>query len=361
MTADYDLSMPLEEAMLTQRAIRRLKSDPVPDALVLRLVELALKAPTGSNRQGWEFIIVKDPQVKAGLARVNRQLMELYGSLGRRATRDDPKRRKILEAVQWQADHFEEVPVIVVACSERALAFPSCTSPRRPTSARSSPRCKICSWQRALAGSGGGADDHPAVEPVRCAADSGLAVGCDALRRDPAGLAPGALRSDDAQAGAGGGLLRPLRQRGGEARLLATRALAGARKSSRIRTDRATEMRKAMMTCMPLDKIIVNEMRRLYSTDPSPMGIKIRTAKESAARLESCCPGRQVSPRSLDWLIPSCYPPGYRTNRTKSLELVRRRRIISSARNRYLGPAIPRWSMLPGAMAEGSTIPKTGI
>jgi nitroreductase len=116
MTADYDLSMPLDEAMLTQRAIRRLKNDPVPDALVLRLIEMALKAPTGSNRQGWEFIIVKDPQVKAGLARVNRQLWGLYGSLGRRATRENPKRRKILEAVQWQADHFEEVPVIVVAC-----------------------------------------------------------------------------------------------------------------------------------------------------------------------------------------------------------------------------------------------------
>ncbi len=116
MTDHYDLSMPLDEAMLTQRAIRRLKSDPVPDELVLRLVELALKAPTGSNRQGWEFIIVKDPQVKAGLARVNRHLWGLYGSLGRRATRDDPKRRKILDAVQWQADHFEDVPVIVVAC-----------------------------------------------------------------------------------------------------------------------------------------------------------------------------------------------------------------------------------------------------
>ncbi len=40
--------MPLEEAMETQRAIRRLKTDPVDDALVRRLIELALKAPTGS-------------------------------------------------------------------------------------------------------------------------------------------------------------------------------------------------------------------------------------------------------------------------------------------------------------------------
>jgi nitroreductase len=39
--------MPLAEAMTTQRAVRRLKPDPVDDALVLRLIELALKAPSG--------------------------------------------------------------------------------------------------------------------------------------------------------------------------------------------------------------------------------------------------------------------------------------------------------------------------
>ena len=44
----YDFSMPLAEAMETQRAVRRLKPDPVDDDLVLRLIELALKAPTGS-------------------------------------------------------------------------------------------------------------------------------------------------------------------------------------------------------------------------------------------------------------------------------------------------------------------------
>ena len=53
-----DLSMPLEEAMRTQRAIRRLKPDPVDDALVLHLIELALKAPSGSNAQSWEFVVV---------------------------------------------------------------------------------------------------------------------------------------------------------------------------------------------------------------------------------------------------------------------------------------------------------------
>jgi len=108
--------MPLEEAMATQRAIRRLKPDPVDDALVLKLIELALKAPTGSNAQNWEFIVVRDPVVKAKLARLNRQAWNLYGGIGRRLYGKDERMAKILNAVQWQADHFEEIPVIVVAC-----------------------------------------------------------------------------------------------------------------------------------------------------------------------------------------------------------------------------------------------------
>lgn len=112
------LDMPLEEAMRTQRAIRRLKPDPVDDALVLRMIELALRAPTGSNAQNWEFVVVKDAAVKARLARLNRRAWSVYGAIGRRLARrgDDAATLRIIEAVQWQADHFEEIPVLVVAC-----------------------------------------------------------------------------------------------------------------------------------------------------------------------------------------------------------------------------------------------------
>jgi len=108
--------MPLEEAMTTQRAVRRLKPDPIDDALVLRLVELALRAPTGSNAQNWEFVVVKDPAVKAKLARRNRQAWSLYGGIGRRQQAGNPKMLRLLDAVQWQAEHFEEIPVVLVAC-----------------------------------------------------------------------------------------------------------------------------------------------------------------------------------------------------------------------------------------------------
>jgi len=118
MTTPQALTMPLEEAMRTQRAIRRLKTDPVDDALVLHLIELALKAPTGSNAQNWEFIVVKDPAVKAQLARLNRGAFAVYGAIGRRMLEraGDEKALRSVDAVQWQADHFEEIPVLVVAC-----------------------------------------------------------------------------------------------------------------------------------------------------------------------------------------------------------------------------------------------------
>ena len=118
VTSVQPLTMPLEDVMRTQRAIRRLKDDPVDDALVLHLIELALKAPTGSNAQNWEFIVVKDHAVKAKLGRLNRWAFSLYGAIGRRLVErsGDQKMLRIINAVQWQADHFDDIPVIVVAC-----------------------------------------------------------------------------------------------------------------------------------------------------------------------------------------------------------------------------------------------------
>lgn len=114
--ASLPLSMSLEDAMRTQRAIRRLRPDPIDDALVLHLIELALKAPSGSNQQNWEFVVVRDRAVKERLGRLNRGMFRIYGGIGRWLTRNDPPMQRILDAVQWQADHFADIPVVVVAC-----------------------------------------------------------------------------------------------------------------------------------------------------------------------------------------------------------------------------------------------------
>jgi len=116
MQEDINLSMPLDEAMTTQRAIRRLKADPVDDALVLRLIELALKAPTGSNTQAWEFVVVRDPGTKRAIGRLHRQARAVSSWLAGKSGEIDAKRQRNRDAVQWQADHFDEIPVVVVAC-----------------------------------------------------------------------------------------------------------------------------------------------------------------------------------------------------------------------------------------------------
>ncbi|MCI3950414.1 MAG: drgA 1 [Acidimicrobiales bacterium] len=110
------LSMPLEEAMRTQRAVRRLHPDPVDDDIVLRCIELALKAPTGSNGQNWEFVVVRDQATKEKLGARYKQAWTLYGGVGRRMARGEESMLKILRAVEWQVDHFTELPVLVVAC-----------------------------------------------------------------------------------------------------------------------------------------------------------------------------------------------------------------------------------------------------
>jgi len=100
--------------MRTQRAIRRLKPDPVDDALVLRLIELALKAPTASNAQNWEFVMVKDRASRSGSAAQPR-CFRIYGGLGAGWRAASPaccasSRRAVA------GNHFADIPVVIVAC-----------------------------------------------------------------------------------------------------------------------------------------------------------------------------------------------------------------------------------------------------
>lgn len=118
MTQHEALTMSLEDAMRTQRAIRRIKPDPVDDALLLHILELAMKAPTGSNAQNWHFIVVKDREVVAKLGRLNRTAINFGGEMYKRmlGNRMDEKMLRNEKAVRWQAEHFDEIPVVVVAC-----------------------------------------------------------------------------------------------------------------------------------------------------------------------------------------------------------------------------------------------------
>jgi nitroreductase len=111
----------LFEVMRTTRSMRRLKPDPVPEALVRRLLEAGTAAPSGGNAQRWRFIVVRDPEVKkAAAACYKRAWDEQVGPRYRASTPpagSSPERfARMLDAAQYLADHLHEAPLWIVPC-----------------------------------------------------------------------------------------------------------------------------------------------------------------------------------------------------------------------------------------------------
>ena len=67
-TTEGRLSMSLGEAIFSQRAIRRVRPDPIPEEDLQHILEAAIHAPNGGNQQPWRFIVLRDPEVKAKFA-----------------------------------------------------------------------------------------------------------------------------------------------------------------------------------------------------------------------------------------------------------------------------------------------------
>ena len=107
--------MTLEDVIYNCRAMRRIKSDEVPEEVLLKLISAANQAPSGSNTQNARWVVVRDADQKKKLADLNRKHAEPYikPSLD---NPDNEKHRRMLEAVVWQMDHMHEIPALVVAC-----------------------------------------------------------------------------------------------------------------------------------------------------------------------------------------------------------------------------------------------------
>jgi nitroreductase len=115
--------MGIFETIYNTRAMRRLESTEVPEELLIKLIDAANQAPSGSNRQTARWIIVRDQEQKNRLAELNRKSVEMYVSAASARPTSLPhqsaeKRKKQLNAVQWQADHMHEVPALIIACMQ---------------------------------------------------------------------------------------------------------------------------------------------------------------------------------------------------------------------------------------------------
>jgi len=115
------LGMPMEEAMRTQRAVRRLHTEPVSHDVLLALLELSLKAPTSSNTQDWLYMVVEDRAQKARIARLYRVLYRAFNPIVQRMARGDERELRNMRPGQWQAENFEDIPVFVIPCYRRNM------------------------------------------------------------------------------------------------------------------------------------------------------------------------------------------------------------------------------------------------
>jgi len=124
----------LYDGLLTTRAIRRYTDEPVPDAVLRDILFAATRAPSGSNRQPFRFIVLTDGPVA-------REAKRLIGEGARRfwsAKRDgdgydrgsgrdaDSPKARMARTMQHYVDTFESVPVLVLGCYVRyrdATAF----------------------------------------------------------------------------------------------------------------------------------------------------------------------------------------------------------------------------------------------
>ena len=105
----------IDHLLSTTRAVRkRLDLErPVPPAVVEECLRLAIQAPTGSNRQGWHWVVVTDADKRAALAEMYRAG---FGPYMERARSGSEGLTRVGDSALWLAERLEQVPVHVIPC-----------------------------------------------------------------------------------------------------------------------------------------------------------------------------------------------------------------------------------------------------
>lgn len=130
---DDETPIGLLEGIATTRAIRRYTDDPVPDDDLATILWHAGRAPSGSNRQPFRFLVLRDGE-RAGRAKA---LLGDAFRAGWNAKReaDGYRPSRFADSMQRYVDRFEQVPVVVLVCLQRyrapspyegASVYPAC-------------------------------------------------------------------------------------------------------------------------------------------------------------------------------------------------------------------------------------------
>jgi len=111
----------LFEILHSTRAMRRLKPDPVPDALIAKILRAGASAANGGNIQRWRFLVVKDLEIKKAVQvwykrAYDEVIAPRYSSIAPPPGTTAERYARQHAAVEYLTDHFHEAPVWIVAC-----------------------------------------------------------------------------------------------------------------------------------------------------------------------------------------------------------------------------------------------------
>ena len=123
----------LFEAIYSARSLRRLKPDPVPEELITRILDAAIRAPSAGNAQNWVFVTVRDADQRRKLGLIYRKASDIaeavYAARGRPPHLSDRQFARMLSTGAYLWDHLGEAPVLLVACQRRPVVPPRATLP----------------------------------------------------------------------------------------------------------------------------------------------------------------------------------------------------------------------------------------
>ncbi len=111
--------MELIEGIMTLRAIRRFTDEPVTDEEIATCLSAAVQAPSGGNIQPWQFLVVRDLEIKRGIGEVYLRAWNRYRPAVQKVMpppRDEQgaaRLNRIIDSSQHLADHFGEAPALV--------------------------------------------------------------------------------------------------------------------------------------------------------------------------------------------------------------------------------------------------------
>jgi nitroreductase len=119
------LDLSPDELLTTTRSVRKRLdlTRPVPLDLVRRCIEIALQAPSGSNRQDWHWLVVTDPEKRAAIGELYGRAVDAYldsaGAAGKLFAGDPDRaavQRRVGDSVAYLGRHMGEAPVLVIPC-----------------------------------------------------------------------------------------------------------------------------------------------------------------------------------------------------------------------------------------------------